>query len=408
MPFELRLALRYLTARRGGAYVAFISLIAALGVAVGGAALVVALAMMNGFQGAIAERLRGANADLSILAGAEGMEPESRTALEARLAADPATGAVAPIAAGAGLLGSEFAREARLVKLIGIDPAAQARVTDLGKYVRDGNLGRLAPGEIFLGQELALALGVGPGDTVRVTLPSLSVSPLGAVPRSRRMRVAGIIASGYFQYDSENGYLHLDEARELLGLDERISALLVRCKDPAQTGSLKARIGAAVRERGLTLLDLEEINRDFFKAMRTEKLALSIGISLILCVAVLNITSMLALLTVEKTRAIGILAALGATPAQLQRAFLLIGALIGGAGTFIGVGGGALIAYLAGAHEWFPLSLAVYPVDHVPFAPRWFDALWVAALTLGISLVATLRPARRAATLEPVAALRHD
>ncbi len=408
MPFEARLAVRYLTARRGGAYVAFISLIAATGVAVGGAALVIALALMNGFQGAIAERLRGANADLSLISGGEGIAPPERARIEEFLRADPAVKAVAPVAGGAGLIASDFSREARLIKLVGVEPEKQTEVVDLGRFVREGDLQQLHPDGIFLGQELALTLGVAVGDPVRVTVPNLAISPFGAVPRSRRYVVAGIIGSGYFQYDSENGYLRYDEAASLLGLDGRATALLIRCRAPELTGALKARLAPRLRDSSLSVLDLEEVNRDFFKAMRTEKLALAIGISLILAVAVLNITSMLVLLVVEKTRAIGILTALGATPPQIRRAFLAMGLVIGGIGTLAGAGGGLLLSLLAGRYRWFKLSLAIYPIDHVPFAPRPLDALAVAALTLAIALVATLHPASRAAKLDPVAALRHD
>ena len=170
----------------------------------------------------------------------------------------------------------------------------------------------------------------------------------------------------------------------------------------------KRRLSGALSGEPLTIVDLEEVNRDFFRALNTERLALIIGISLILAVAVLNIASMLILLVVEKVRAIGILTALGARPAQILRAFLLMGLLIGLIGTVLGVGGGTLLAFLADRQHWFKLSLAIYPVDYVPFAPRLFDALWVSALTLSIALLATIYPALKAARLDPVEALRYE
>ena len=406
--FEFRLARRYLFGRRGGAFVGFISLISVSGVAVGGAALVFALALMNGFQGAIRDRLLGANADLSLIAGGAGIEASERAALEEFLRGDPAVAAVAPVAGGAGLIASDFSREARMIKLVGIEPALQRQVVDLQRYVKEGDLNALAAGKIFLGKDLAATLGVMVNDTVRITVPSLTVTPLGAVPRSRRFRVAGIVDSGYFQYDSENGYLALAEAQDLLGLEDRVSSLLIRCRDHAQLAALKARIQPKLRGSEIAALDLEEINRDFFKALRTEKLALAIGISLILAVAVLNIASMLTLLVVEKVRAIGILIALGATPAQIQRAFLLMGLLIGAIGTALGVGSGALLAFMADHGKWFRLSLTIYPVDYVPFQPHLLDCAGVAALTLAIALLATLYPAWKAARFAPVEALRYE
>lgn len=386
----------------------FISLISVSGVAVGGAALVFALALMNGFQGAIRDRLLGANADLSLIAGGAGIDMAERAALEEFLRGDPAVAAVAPVAGGAGLIASDFSREARMIKLVGIEPAQQRKVVDLQRYVKEGDLNALAAGRIFLGKDLAATLGVRVNDTVRITVPSLTVTPLGAVPRSRRFLVAGIVDSGYFQYDSENGYLELAEAQDLLGLEERVSSLLVRCRDHALLAGLKERIQPKLRGSEIAALDLEEINRDFFKALRTEKLALTIGISLILAVAVLNIASMLTLLVVEKVRAIGILTALGATPAQIQRSFLLMGLLIGAIGTALGVGGGALLAYLADHGKWFRLSLTIYPVDYVPFQPRLLDCAGVALLTLTIALLATLYPAWKAARFSPVEALRYE
>lgn len=406
--FEFRLARRYLFGRRGGAFVGFISLISVSGVAVGGAALVFALALMNGFQGAIRDRLLGANADLSLIAGGAGIDTAERAALEEFLRGDPAVAAVAPVAGGAGLIASDFSREARMIKLVGIEPAQQRKVVDLQRYVKEGDLNALAAGRIFLGKDLAATMGVRVNDTVRITVPSLTVTPLGAVPRSRRFLVAGIVDSGYFQYDSENGYLELAEAQDLLGLEERVSSLLVRCRDHSLLAGLKARIQPKLRGSEIAALDLEEINRDFFKALRTEKLALTIGISLILAVAVLNIASMLTLLVVEKVRAIGILTALGATPVQIQRSFLLMGLLIGAIGTALGVGGGALLAYLADHGKWFRLSLTIYPVDYVPFQPRLLDCAGVALLTLTIALLATLYPAWKAARFSPVEALRYE
>lgn len=413
MGFPLVVARRYLFARRKQAIVFVISAVSVLGVIVGVAALVVVLALMTGFQDQIQAKILGVNAHLTILSGFSGRPiTGAREALQ-QIAALPQVEAAAPVIFEKGMASSALNAAGTAVLIKGIDPAAEGRVTEWTQLVR-GDTGLLTRADArgrepaFLGRDLAASLGVGPGDTVRVIIARPEVSPLLTVPRSREFLVAGTFDSGFYEYDTTRMYVGIEALRRFSGLpQDAITAVEARLRDrrgiPERAGEVQRALGAS-----FYVNDLVRMNRTFFSALRLEKLAMSVAIGLIIVVAALNIVSVLVLLVMEKVRDIGVLAALGATASSLRRIFALQGLIIAGCGTFGGALLGVVLAVTLDRTQMVRLPPDVYFIPYVPFHVRPLDVVAVVAVTFGVSFLATLYPAWRAAQLDPSEALRYE
>jgi lipoprotein-releasing system permease protein len=426
--FELFIAARYLRARRrqtsarGHAVVGVVTAISILGIAAGVAALIIALAITNGMRRDLQQRLVGALAQINLMRTAGDGIKDWRP-LMARLAQEPHVVAIAPGLYGQVLISRGARSGGALIK--GILPADELRVGNLLQTTTQGSYAGLNPSTnpgaprsegtwaqyilppIVLGNDLALALGAEVGDTVLVTSPQGELTPLGLVPRYERFRVAGIFNSGFYQYDSAYAFMRLADAQHLFSEPDLISVLSFRLDDlyraPAVARTLESAAGPGFQ--ATTWIDQ---NRELFRALKLEQAVTFIVITLIVVVAALNILIALTMMVMEKTRDIAVLMSFGVSSTQIRRIFLLQGLLISAIGTAIGVILGYTGSLLGAHYRFIPLDPSVYSLSYLPFAPRLADALIVLAVSLGLSLLATLYPSHSAASILPAEALRYE
>ena len=416
MRFELFIAARYLRAKRRQAVVGVITLISVAGVAAGVAALIIALAITNGMRRDLQERLLGSTSHVELLRTASDGIRDWRPLLQ-RLSRLPHVTGAAPGLYGQVLVSRGARSGGLLVK--GILPSQERRVTDLLDMVKLGSSQTLAPaapsapGEtaplppIVIGKDLATTLDANVGSTVLVTSPQGELTPLGIVPKFQRFYVAGIFHSGFYQYDSALAFLRLADAQHLFGEPDVISVISFRVDDLYHADVIGREIEQAAGPGFLTTNWMEQ-NRELFRALRLEQIVTFIVIGLIVCVAALNILIALTMMVMEKTRDIAVLMSFGVQAAQVRRIFMMQGLLISLVGTAIGLVLGYALSWAGGHYRFIPLSGEVYSIDYLPFAPRLSDAFIVAAVALGISLVATLYPSRSAAKVLPAEALRYE
>ena len=412
MRFELFVATRYLRARRRQAVVGFVTGISVVGVAAGVAALIIALAITNGMRRDLQERLVGATAHVELLRiagdGIRNWQP-----LMDRLSRVKDVGAVAPGIYGQVLISRSAKSAGALIK--GIVPADELRVGTLLQTVKEGSAEDLKPTSqagsatppLVIGTELATNLGATVGDTLLVTSPQGELTPLGLVPRYQRFRVAGIFASGFYQYDSAYAFMRLADAQRLFSEPDLVSVLSFRVHDLYRATDVGVAIEQAAGP-GFQATNWMEQNRELFRALKLEQIVTFIVLALIIIVAALNILIALTMMVMEKTRDIAVMMSFGVRADQIRRIFLYQGLLISAIGTVFGL----VLGYagsLAGAHyKFIHLDASVYSLDYLPFAPKLIDALIVAAVSLGVALLATIYPSQSAARVLPAEALRYE
>ena len=410
MRFELFIAARYLRAKRRQAVIGVITAISVVGVAAGVASLIVALAITNGMKRDLQDRLLGSTAHVDLMRVAGDGIRDWRPLL-ARLRALPHVTAAAPGLYGQVLISRGARSGGGLIK--GVVPAEERTVGDLLQSVKMGSAaaleGEMAAGAtppIVIGKDLAETLGAAVGDTVLVTSPQGELTPLGLVPRYQRFQVAGIFASGFYQYDSSYAFLRLPDAQRLFSEPDLISVISFKVDDLYQANVVGADIERAAGS-GFQATNWMEQNRELFRALKLEQIVTFIVLALIVCVAALNILIALTMMVMEKTKDIAVMMSFGVTAAQVRTVFLFQGMMISVIGTAIGLAVGLAVSW-AGGHYRFPLDASVYSIDHLPFAPRLVDALLVGAVSLGVSAVATLYPSASAARVLPAEALRYE
>jgi lipoprotein-releasing system permease protein len=407
MPFELHIALRYLLARRKQAFISVISLISTLGVAVGVAALIIALALMTGLQGELRDRILGAGAHVYVWKR-DGLGLDYRKEVAKLRALDGVVGA-APAILGKALVRTE--RGDAFVTLKGIDPALEPEVTDLGRSMTSGRVSDLEPRSeedvpgILVGVDLARELGVSVSDSVTLLTPEGTLSPMGMMPRARRLRVAGIYRLGIFELDAASGFVTLQMAERLLNTAPALVELKVR--DMYDAPAIAERL-AATLGREYSTQDWSDMNQSFFSALWLEKMAISITIGLIVIVAALNIIASLVLLVMEKSRDIAILKTMGATRRSVTVVFMLQGLVIGLVGTLAGSALGVGLCFIADRYKLVQIPADVYQISHVPFVVEPWDFVVVVVSAIFICFLATIYPSRQAARLDPVQALRFE
>ena len=409
MPFELRVALRYLTAKRKQAFISLISGVSVLGVIVGVMALMVALGLMTGLQAEIRSKILGATAHLSIFKSRSDGLDDYKTVVD-RMRSLPGVVGAAPAVYSKALLSSSTG--AAPVTLKGIVPEEERTVTELGRQVEGGELEALRDNQadlppVLLGRDLAGTLAVGPGDVVTVTSPQGRLSPLGLLPRVTRLRVAGLVRTGLYEFDSAWAYIPLAAAQRLFGESGRATLVEVRVEDLYRVRDTEPKILEALGD-GYVITDWIETNESLFSALWLEKVAIGITIGLIVIVAALNIVATLVLMVMEKHKDIAILVSMGASRAAIMRVFMLQGTLIGAVGTTVGGLLGWLACRILDHYKLIQVPVDVYQVSYVPFTLLGSDALAVVVGSILVCFLATLYPARSAARLDPAEALRYE
>jgi len=416
MRFELFVAARYLRARRRQAVVGLITVISVVGVAAGVAALILALAITNGMRRDLQQRLVGSTAHVQLMRTAGDGISHWRP-LMARLAAVPHVTAVAPGLYGQVLISRGARSGGALIK--GIVPADEATVGNLLQSVNEGSAAELAPDHstapsgsalappLVIGHELALTLGAAVGDSLLVTSPQGELTPLGLVPRYQRFRVVGIFSSGFYQYDDGYAFMRLSDAQRLFSEPDLVSVISFKIDDLYKAEQVGKAIEAAAGP-GFETTNWMEQNRELFRAMKLEQDVTFIVLALIVVVAALNILIALTMMVMEKTRDIAVMMSFGVTAEQVRKIFLLQGLLISAVGTTLGLVVGYALSILGSHYRFIHLDASVYSIDYLPFAPRLVDALVVAAVSLGMSLLATIYPSSSAASVLPAEALRYE
>jgi len=411
MPFELRIALRYLTARRKQAFISVISAISMLGVIVGVMALFIALGLMTGLQTEIREKILGSTAHISVYrSGNEGIA-EYRQVVEALRRAPGVLGA-APVVYGKAILWGPTGSAAPAT-LKGVVPTDEKTVTKVATQMEEGTFDALesAPVDglppILLGRDLAARLNVGPGDVVTVTTPQGQLSPMGVLPGRKKFRVAGTVRSGLFEFDSAWAYLSLAAAQRIFDQGDQASLVEARVADMFRVKEAALGIVGHLGE-GYSTTDWIEMNHSLFSALWLEKTAIAITIGLIVLVAALNIVATLILMVMEKHKDIAVLVSMGASRGAITRIFMLQGTLIGTAGTLVGAALGWGACQVLDRYRVIRVPEDVYQIAYVPFRLLPGDAAIVVAGAILVCLLATLHPARGAARLDPAEALRYE
>ncbi|MBP7778763.1 MAG: ABC transporter permease [Acidobacteria bacterium] len=407
MPYELFVALRYLFAKRKQAFISVISLVSMLGVTVGVMALIVALALMTGLQQGVRDRMLGSTAHVYV------WKPGGIADFQAevsRLSALPDVVGAAPALMAQALV-SKGDQQA-FITIKGIDPSLEPRVTEVASSLTSGRFGDLDDGGeerlpgILIGYELAGKLGAHLGDAVSVLTPNGTLSPMGVMPRQRRLTVVGIFRLGLFEFDQAYGFVTLATAGRLAGKTEP-DHIELRVSDIYGAPEVADRL--SLLDGGIYLAqDWTDLNRSLFSALWLEKVAISIAIGLIVMVAALNIVASLVLLVMEKSRDIAILKTMGASATSIRRIFMLQGLVIGLVGTAVGTIAGVGAATVLDRLRVIQIPADVYQLSYLPFTVVPRDVALVVAAAIVICFVATIYPSRQAAGLDPAEGLRHE
>ncbi|PRY99056.1 lipoprotein-releasing system permease protein [Jezberella montanilacus] len=423
LPYELWIGARYaglvsLRGQRGGRdkFVSFVAATSMVGIALGVAALIVVLSVMNGFQKEVRDRM------LSVLPHVElylpGMDPEQvlqqTPDLMLRAKQSPEVLGEAPFVAAQAMV--MRGQSLRGVQVRGIEPTAEAAVSDVGRQMVVGKLTDLKAGGfgVVIGAELADALSLKQGDTLMMLAPQGSISPAGFAPRMRQFAVVGIFRSGHYEYDSSLVFTHVEDTAKMFR-DSGTAGVRLKVKDMYRAPDVALAL-ASLMPRNVLVADWSRNNKTWFDAVQTEKRMMFLILALIVAVAAFNLLSSLVMAVKDKQSDIAILRSFGSTPGEIAKIFLVQGALIGVIGTLLGVGLGCLIAFnidviipalerMAGV-QFLPRE--VYFISRLPSDPRITDIATIGITSLVMSLLATLYPSWRASRLQPAQVLRHD
>ena len=419
-PIELEIAWRYTSARKKAGknketgskdeFLSFISAVSMIGIALGVAALIVVLSVMNGFQKEVRDRM------LSVLSHVEIHAPSGlgdwQPILDKVRTHQQVVGAAPMVMSQALVTRGDVMRG---VAIRGIDPDAEGRVSDIPRHFIQGQVGQLKPGEfgLALGAELAMVLGVQLGDRITVMVPEGDINPAGVTPRMRAFKLVGIIDSGHYEFDSTLAVIHWKDAAALLRLDGP-SGLRLKLVDMQKAAKVADEL--AVQLPGLWVKDWTRQNKNWFAAVQTEKRMMFIILTLIIAVAAFNLVSTLVMTVTDKQGDIAILRTMGASAGMIQRIFFAQGFMIGALGTILGVTLGLLISLnidvivpvIEAVFRVQFLPRDIYFISSLPSDVRVGDVVTVGLMSFGLSLLATLYPSWRAAKVQPASALRYE
>jgi lipoprotein-releasing system permease protein len=415
-PYELQIGWRYTRAGKGGRrnrFISFISGVSVLGIALGVAALIIVLSVMNGFQSEVRDRMLSviAHVELTQFQG-QALPDWQATAAQAKL--NPAVVAAAPFIASQVLIARGEDMRGAIVR--GIDPQYEPAVTPLAAKLKDGPLAQLRAGEfgIVVGVELAHMLGVKIGDKLTLVAPSGNVTPAGVMPRYKQFTLVGVFNAGHYEYDSGMAMIHVDDAAKFFRVagPTGVQLKLNDVHQARQVGNQLANsLGFETRVR-----DWTRTNASWYDAVQVEKRMMSIILTLIVAVAAFNLVSTLVMTVTDKQADIAILRTLGASPRSIMAIFMVQGALAGVLGTLSGLGLGLLVALnldvIVPAIEWALntqfLPASMYLISHMPSDPRMSDIAPLVGISLALAFLATIYPSWRASRVQPAEALRYE
>ncbi len=418
LPFELKIGLRYLKAKRKSTFISIITFISTAGVTLGVMALIIVLAVMTGFERDLKEKILGTNAHLVVIRSGAPMD-NYRSVMD-RLTRLPGVQAGTPFIYNQVMLST--GKHVSGVVLRGIDPASDKKVTRLSKAIVQGEMDSLEPVAgnssepgVLIGRELAKHLNLSLGDRVNVVSPTGTITPLGMMPKLKPFRVTGIFNTGMFEYDSTLAYVSINQAQKFFDLGDTVTGIQLKVEDVYATTELARKIN---REFGPELYarDWMQMNRNILFALKTEKVVMFIILTLIVLVAAFGIASTLFMVVMEKTRDIAILKTMGARSSSIMKIFVFEGLLIGVVGTLLGVLSGLLISFnlepiidlvqkVTGKNFF---SKEIYYLDHFPSHVVMSDVVIISITAVLISFVATLYPAWQASRMLPAEALRYE
>jgi lipoprotein-releasing system permease protein len=412
-PYELFIGLRYTRAKRRTHFISFISLISMLGIALGIAALITVMSVMNGFEKEIRARILGAAAHIQIVGPEQGLsdwEPIARIAKE-----NPEVVAAAPFVNAQGLLST--GSTVRGVFVRGIVPDLEEQVAEFGKHMRAGSLDALQPGGfgIVVGIGIARAMGLHVGDKVTLISPQGQVTPAGLMPRLKQFTVAGVFALDHNEFDSALALIRMEDAQVLYRMDTAVSGVRLKVRDVDRAPAVARAIAQKLPPETFTT-DWTQQNVNYFRAIQIEKRMMFIILTLIIAVAAFNLVSTLVMVVTDKHPDIAILRTLGASPGSIMKVFVVQGAVIGIIGTLLGVGIGILLAlnvdtvvpFVERTFNFQILSREVYYISELPSDLHWQDVWSVAGVSLLLAFVATIYPSWRASRVNPAEALRYE
>ena len=416
IPYECRLGWRYTRARRGSrknTFISFISGVSMFGIALGVAALIIVLSVMNGFQKEVRDRMLSVVSHMEITSSQEASLGDWQ-ALQSSMQNKPMVLGTAPFVTQQALLVKGELMKGALVR--GIDPEQEGKVAEFATQLPREMKAQLLPGRfgVILGEELAYAMNVREGDAVVILSPGGQFSPAGMLPRMKQLRVVGLFKSGHYEFDASLVLLNIEDAKTLFRL-EGPTGLRVKLKKPQEarhfSQALQAELGSAFVVSDWTLQ-----NKTWFAAVQVEKRMMFIILTLIVAVAAFNLVSTLVMTVTDKLADIAIMRTLGASPSSIMLIFMLQGSLVGVIGTFLGFVGGTLVALnidvivpfienLLGAHF---LPKDIYFISSMPSDPQASDIAPIVIISLCMSLLATLYPSWRASRVNPAEALRYE
>ncbi len=411
--FELFVGLRYTRAKRRNHFISFISLISMLGIALGVAALIVVLSVMNGFQTELRTRILGVAAHIEI--GGDGNQLSGWPQVAEFAARHKEVRGAAPYIMAQGLLSFDQTVHGAIMR--GILPERESRVADIGEHMKAGSLDNLKPGEfgIVLGADIARTLRASQGDKVVLIAPQGQVTPAGVMPRLKQFTVVGIFEVGMFEYDNGLALMHIADAATLYRMGDKVSGVRLKLDELFAAPRVARELNATLPP-GLYAGDWTRSHANFFRAIQIEKNVMFIILLLIVAVAAFNIVSTLVMAVTDKQADIAILRTLGASPGSIMKIFIVQGALIGVIGTFIGVGGGVALALnidvvvpaIERALGIQFLAKDVYYISDLPSELQWRDVGVIAVVSFVLTLLATLYPSWRASRTNPAEALRYE
>lgn len=396
MPVNFFISWRYLLTKRKEKFISIISVISIMGIAIGVMALIVVIGVMTGFDRDLREKIVGNFAHITV-SGVRPMDYSEYESIALRLKKYPQVQAASPYVDGQVLI--EVDRKFMALGLKGIDPVQEQHVTKIKDYIVKGDFLNLTPGSVIVGKELALYLGLKVGGELKV------YSPFG---KQYNLKISGIFMSGRYDYDLNLLLVNLKSAQNILEMGGAISACALKLDNMFSADKVK---NALQKELGFdyALKTWMEANQSFFAALKLEKLAMFIILTLIILVASFNIISTLIVLVVDKTKDIGILKALGMSSGNIRKIFTYEGLIIGFLGTFLGTAGGIILCLLLKKYQFIKLPQDVYYINRLPVAIEfWPDIAIIIIAALTITLVSTFYPALKAARLAPVEALRYE